>query len=517
MEEVQISSPLIWKEVVAERILIGKVISRKSYTRSAMIAILQKAWNMQEGFSVVEINGNSFMFSFTNEEECSRILRGRPWTINGCLLNLLERSKFKSCEEFDFSCCPVWVQIHNVPMEAMCLENAISIGGYIGEVLLVEDPHFNDRFLRSFLRARILLDLRKPLAYGFWMPRPEGKKVWLSVRYEKLQCFCYNCGKVGHDNRGCGSERLLSVASPSEPRFGAWITTTACRSWEEVMVIIKKDWIEADFVRKKKEEAVRKRRNEDKQQSYEKSSEVDEDLFAIKINKPCADKERLTWRKVREEQELNNSEAFEPDHVNPSGSVNAQKEYGVDDRWYEGKEKWSWSQGNSELRSRREVRDSTPVSGPCSTGLTVTSGDPSRAFKEHPLAMIPYSGGVMNNVINQLSGLGLKRSAKEEWESSALKRRKLVLDEPRKSPDIASYAANLRKAKAKLKRDVKRKKCGDKENIPAEVAEQDADMEVLETAAPEGSVFIFKAKGGRRRKCADKGSGGWPSSATQPS
>ncbi|KAI9097569.1 hypothetical protein K1719_025340 [Acacia pycnantha] len=236
------------------------------------------------------------------------------------------------------------------------------------------------------------------------MPRPEGKKVWLSIRYEKLQCFCYNCGKVGHDNRGCGSERLLSVASPSDPRFGAWITTTV--KWMRTVCY------------------------QDKQ--------------AI---------------------------------------------------WYEGKEKWSWAQGNSELRSRREVRDSTPVSGPCSTGLTVTSGDPSRAVKEHPLAMIPYSGGVMNNVINQLSGLELKRSADEEWESSTLKRRKLMLDEPRKSPDIASYASNLRKAKAKLKRDVKRKKSGDKENIPAEVAEQDADMEVLETAAQKALCSFLRRKG----------------------
>ncbi|KAI9098543.1 hypothetical protein K1719_025168 [Acacia pycnantha] len=260
MEEIQISSPLVWKEIDAKQILVGKVISSKSYTRSAIEAILQKAWNMQNGFNVVEINGNSFMFKFA-KEEFNRILRGRPWTINGCLLNLIERSKYKSYEEFDFSCCPVWIQIHNVPMEALCLENAITIGGQVGEVMLVEDPFYNGRFLRSFLRARVILDLRKPLAYGFWLPRPDGKKVWLTIRYEKLQCFCYNCGKIGHDNRCCGSERLMSAINPTEPRFGNWTTTTACRSWEEVMVVVKNDWIEADFVRKRKEEAL-KRRNQ---------------------------------------------------------------------------------------------------------------------------------------------------------------------------------------------------------------------------------------------------------------
>ncbi|KAI9089095.1 hypothetical protein K1719_029374 [Acacia pycnantha] len=141
-----------------------------------METILQKAWNMKEGFNVVEINSNEFMFKFSSEAEYNRILQGKPWTINGCLLNLLERSKYKSCEEFDFSHCLIWIQIRNVLMEAICLENAIMIEGYIGEMMLAEDSHFNGRFLRSFLRARVVLDLKNPLAYGFWMPRPDGKK-----------------------------------------------------------------------------------------------------------------------------------------------------------------------------------------------------------------------------------------------------------------------------------------------------------------------------------------------------
>ncbi|KAI9081399.1 hypothetical protein K1719_036662 [Acacia pycnantha] len=244
MEEIQISSPLIWKESDAEKILIGKVLANKVYTRSTIKTILRKAWNLPEGFDVVEINGNAFMFKFAKEEEYSKILRGRPWTINGCLLNLMERSKYKSCEEFDFSRCPVWIQIHNVPLEALCLENAITIGGYVGEVMLAEDPFYNGRYLRKFLRARIVLDLRKPLSYGFWLPRPDSRKIWLSVRYEKLQSFCYNCGKLGHDNRNCNSER------------------------------------------RRKEEALKKKSREDKEKHRSASPPPEDDLFFIRLHNP---------------------------------------------------------------------------------------------------------------------------------------------------------------------------------------------------------------------------------------
>lgn len=137
--------------MIAERILIGKVLSNRSYTRATMESILQKAWNLQSGFSVIEIAGSVFLFKFSDIEEYYRILCGRPWTINGCLLNLLERTKYNSCEEMDFGRCRVWIQMLNFPMEVMCLKNVVMIGGYVGEVVMVEDPYFNGRILRSFL------------------------------------------------------------------------------------------------------------------------------------------------------------------------------------------------------------------------------------------------------------------------------------------------------------------------------------------------------------------------------
>ncbi|KAI9086599.1 hypothetical protein K1719_031460 [Acacia pycnantha] len=172
MEEAQILTPLMWKEVELTRILMSK-----SYTRSTMELILRKAWNLQAGFEVTEITGNAFLFKFRDYEDYFRVLPGRPWSINGCLLNLLELSRYKSYNELDFSRCPIWIQMHNVPLEALCMENAITIGRHIGEVLMAEDPSYNDRYLRNFLRARVVLDLRKPLASGFWIPRPDGRRI----------------------------------------------------------------------------------------------------------------------------------------------------------------------------------------------------------------------------------------------------------------------------------------------------------------------------------------------------
>ncbi|KAK4278524.1 hypothetical protein QN277_016360 [Acacia crassicarpa] len=301
MEEDRISSSLVWKEVKSERTLIGKVLTSRSYTRSTMESILRKAWNLQTGFDVIEVTGNAFLFKFEEEEEYCRILRDRPWSINGCLLNLLERSRYNSCEEFDFGYAPMWIQFHNVPLEALCLENAIRLGGEVSEVMLAEDPVYNGRYLRKFLCAKVILDLRKPLAYGFWLPRPDGRKIWISVRYEKLQNFYYNCGKLGHDNRICSSTRLMSSLNPSEPRFGAWLATTECRGWDETMVVIGSEGAEIKHVSRKKEEARLRRKLEEKLKASKVAEKNEDDLFSIKIiHTVCSAKEGGWERNGRE-------------------------------------------------------------------------------------------------------------------------------------------------------------------------------------------------------------------------
>ncbi|KAI9118304.1 hypothetical protein K1719_010636 [Acacia pycnantha] len=443
MDANQISSPIVWKEAVAERILIGKVLSNKTYTRSAMELILRKAWNLQVGFDVIEIDGNAFMFKFADEDEYNRVLRG----------------------------------------------------GHVGEVLLAEDPYYNGRYLRGFLRARVLLDLRRPLAYGFWLTRPNNEKIWISVRYEKLQSFCYSCGKLGHDNRNCGSERLMSGLNPNEPRFGAWLTTKLCRSWDEVVVVIKQDWSEAEHVRRKQQLALQRKRDEAQQASDTASTLDEKNLFFIKLNKATGD---YSGPAGKEAMDRDASDVVKGRTVHGHG-----RGLGGNQRMMEGDDGGT-EEGELEsmlLKRVQPVEEDSDV--PTKVSAAEGEGSPGRSSETvlpNPLALVVYNGGNLGEVIKGISKLGLKREAAEDWEASELKRRKLMLANPTPKPAISVLAENLRKTRAKIRRSAKRKGKEEKENISDEDMGMGNQLEGPVVPSTGEPGFVFKARRGGRKK-----------------
>ncbi|KAI9116350.1 hypothetical protein K1719_012517 [Acacia pycnantha] len=93
--------------------------------------------------------------------------------------------------------------------------------------------------------------IHKPLTHGFWVPREKKDPAWITVKYERLQNFCYRCGCLDHEIRNC----MIAVAEnegESESRaFGNWISTPAVRTLEEAVESCKEDWMEAQFIVRK--------------------------------------------------------------------------------------------------------------------------------------------------------------------------------------------------------------------------------------------------------------------------
>lgn len=70
------------------------------------------------------------------------------------------------------------------------------------------------------MSIRVDLPLNKPLRRGGNIVNLDGSKTWVTFKYERLPCFCFQCGLLGHDKRHCASFPY----SPELPKqYGVWL------------------------------------------------------------------------------------------------------------------------------------------------------------------------------------------------------------------------------------------------------------------------------------------------------
>lgn len=87
----------------------------------------------------------------------------------------------------------------------------------IGELLETENP----AIARGFLRVRVVVNTMNPLTTGCWPSREDTEETWVEFRYERLQDFCYRCGRIDHAKTECSLEPTQGGAA----RYGDWTRT----------------------------------------------------------------------------------------------------------------------------------------------------------------------------------------------------------------------------------------------------------------------------------------------------
>ncbi|KAK4275892.1 hypothetical protein QN277_018903 [Acacia crassicarpa] len=244
-------------------ILVGKILTSKSLNFPTVIAMIKKSWNLDEEMEIHELDRSqfTFLFRFHHERDYARVLTGRPWSIQGCLLNLQNWEEFMVLEDVKFGEAPFWVQFHGLPLEAFDDANAKILGDAVGECVMYEKPRVGGRLGRGFIHVCSLLQLNEPLRTGFWVPRAMKTPAWVTVKYERLPDFCYNCGCIGHKDRVCKIPCRRDMGDDGEKEFGSWISTAGLRTIEEAVEVCGAAWCEARFM-KGKQPALKSRRSE---------------------------------------------------------------------------------------------------------------------------------------------------------------------------------------------------------------------------------------------------------------
>lgn len=102
------------------------------------------------------------------------------------------------------------------------MEATLSIGETIGQVSRPKDD--GEMKGGNFMRARVEVDITKPLCKGKKISWDQSGESWAAFMYKRLPNTCYWCGLLSHDDKDCdlwlSNRGLLRI---EEQQFGSWI------------------------------------------------------------------------------------------------------------------------------------------------------------------------------------------------------------------------------------------------------------------------------------------------------
>ncbi|KAL4326348.1 hypothetical protein GQ457_11G021160 [Hibiscus cannabinus] len=175
--------------------LLGKLLSPRLANGNAVVRTFTNIWE-EEQAEALPLKHGMFLFKFP----------GDP-------LVTIPFDPSLSLNEHDFSKILYWVRIHKLPLNMMTMDIAALVGSRF-EKLIVVDTRHNLGNLGEFFRLRVEIAVYNPLLRCVTVGKhADGRTRICPVQFEKLNKFCFNCGRLGHEIDLCPQTRDVNATT----------------------------------------------------------------------------------------------------------------------------------------------------------------------------------------------------------------------------------------------------------------------------------------------------------------
>ncbi|KAL0444014.1 UNVERIFIED_CONTAM: hypothetical protein Slati_2124100 [Sesamum latifolium] len=177
--------------------LMGRFLSTKQPKFEALAASLKSMLDPVKGLEIWRLEDGRFLIRFNHIIDRNRALKGCPWSFEKSTLILSSIGVNGNPMRVTLDWCEFVVHVHDLPLSKINLRIASLIENTLGKF---RDLEMEDSGCAwgSSLRICIALNVTQPLIWAFRVHTTMGNELVVSFTYERLQNFCYLCGRLGH-------------------------------------------------------------------------------------------------------------------------------------------------------------------------------------------------------------------------------------------------------------------------------------------------------------------------------
>ncbi|KAL8160997.1 hypothetical protein V2J09_012486 [Rumex salicifolius] len=160
---------------------------------------LRDLWKPSGKLKVIDLPNGYYVVKFSLDSDYVNAINGGPWSIFGHYVVVKPWSPQFNALTDVVRTTPVWVRLHDLPVQYYVESVLEGIARTIGEVARIDKQTLLVQRGR-FARVCIHLDLTSPLMGALIV---NGTRV--PLQYEGLHSICFGCGCFGHFQPGCPS------------------------------------------------------------------------------------------------------------------------------------------------------------------------------------------------------------------------------------------------------------------------------------------------------------------------